>query len=845
MTRNIRLTAVLTHPIQYYSPWFRHLAEACPEIDLTVLYATEPTPEMQGVGFGRSFQWDVPLTEGYRCHVLRPAGESTSVHSSDYRGVDVPEIVDEIDASRPDVVLIPGWYSITLRRALRHCRRRRIPTLYRGDTTLLSAPRGWKRRLWMWRTRRLLRQYDGCLAVGTLARDCLLRLGVPPSRIFHAPHFVDNRFFAAEAAQVTADERRRLKASYGLSQDDFVALFVGKLEKKKRPWDAIKSVARLNDGTVLLMVGSGDEEAACRRLADELGVRVCWLGFQNQSQISKAYAVADCLVLPSDANETWGLVVNEAMATGLPCIVSDHAGCAPDLVAHGETGCIFALGDVDALASAIKEIRRLAGTSRRLADACRKRVAGYSLETATTGLVAACERLAKRPAAPRPVKIIVCCGGMVVFGGMERMVFEVVRTLRRSGAAVHCIVNDWENFRITTVADDKGATWSTGHYSYALQRTRNPWKWCRYGANILKTSTDLVRDSIAFRPTHVLMTEATSAIINAPALVLARLLGIRVIMRLGVAPAAGDFYRRLWRWAVNPAIDSFVCNSQFTQRELLACGIPARKVSFVYNPPPTRHRDNAANVKRDPRKLIFVGQIIPEKGLDILVEAFHELVLNGHDIYLDIVGELEGWESPVYSGFRQGILDRVADPDLQDRVRLLGWRDDVPELLAAAAIHCCPSMPAQREAFGIVNVEAKAAGTPSVVFPTGALPELITHCADGWICSDCTVGSLVEGLEYFVGDPARAAKAGTAAKDSLARFSMEEFDQAWRSAFEIPDEPTTNIPTSLATHTPDRLGDTRRVNMQANGITSCQLPGEIAEGSSSATSVGPSDESVR
>ena len=69
----IRLTVVMTHPVQYYAPWFRHIAERCPEIDLTVLYATQPTREQQGVGFGRAFQWDVPLMDGYRCRVLRPA----------------------------------------------------------------------------------------------------------------------------------------------------------------------------------------------------------------------------------------------------------------------------------------------------------------------------------------------------------------------------------------------------------------------------------------------------------------------------------------------------------------------------------------------------------------------------------------------------------------------------------------------------------------------------------------------------------------------------------------------------------------------------------------------------
>ena len=62
----IRLTVVLTHPVQYFSPWFRFIAESCRAIDLTVLYGAIPTPEQQGAGFSQAFAWDVPLTEGYR-----------------------------------------------------------------------------------------------------------------------------------------------------------------------------------------------------------------------------------------------------------------------------------------------------------------------------------------------------------------------------------------------------------------------------------------------------------------------------------------------------------------------------------------------------------------------------------------------------------------------------------------------------------------------------------------------------------------------------------------------------------------------------------------------------------
>jgi hypothetical protein len=66
-----RLTVVTTHPAQYYAPWFRCISRNCPEIELTAVHAIQPTVEQQGVGFGQAFEWDLPLTEGYRCHTAR------------------------------------------------------------------------------------------------------------------------------------------------------------------------------------------------------------------------------------------------------------------------------------------------------------------------------------------------------------------------------------------------------------------------------------------------------------------------------------------------------------------------------------------------------------------------------------------------------------------------------------------------------------------------------------------------------------------------------------------------------------------------------------------------------
>jgi glycosyltransferase involved in cell wall biosynthesis len=143
----------------------------------------------------------------------------------------------------------------------------------------------------------------------------------------------------------------------------------------------------------LWIVGSGEEEAACRMLAKTHSIRVDFAGFLNQDEIAIAYALADCLVLPS-ASETWGLVVNEALASGLPCVVSDAVGCAPDLITS-ETGAVFECGDIGALRNALESIRGRVTAGHDYAAGCRARAATCSFAAATEGLVAGCRALAR------------------------------------------------------------------------------------------------------------------------------------------------------------------------------------------------------------------------------------------------------------------------------------------------------------------------------------------------------------------------------------------------------------------------------------------------------------------
>jgi len=137
------------------------------------------------------------------------------------------------------------------------------------------------------------------------------------------------------------------------------------------------------------MAGDGRLRPLCEGYAAARKLPVTFTGFLNQTQIAGAYACADVLVLPSAYAETWGLVVNEAMACGLPAIVSDRVGCGPDLVRPDETGMIFPAGDLNALADAMSDYVEHPALIRAHGRNARELISRYSIEAATEGTVSA------------------------------------------------------------------------------------------------------------------------------------------------------------------------------------------------------------------------------------------------------------------------------------------------------------------------------------------------------------------------------------------------------------------------------------------------------------------------
>jgi glycosyltransferase involved in cell wall biosynthesis len=387
----MRLAVLSSHPIQYYAPVFRLLAEQ-KGLALKVFYGWKGAAEgTVDPGFAATITWDIPLLGGYEHEFVPNAAKEPGTQH--FRGIDLPTLPDRIAAWRPEALLVVGWCWKAHLAALRHFHGR-LPILFRGDSTLLDerpGPRTLTRRLWL---RWVYGHVDVALYVGTRNRDYYLAHGLKPGQLVFAPHAIDNQRFRQNAGEMEA-KAATWRSTVGISPDQVAFLSAGKLEPKKAPdflVSAFKSVqANGSSSLALVFCGSGVLE---RGLRERAGAGMHFLGFRNQSEMPWVYRVGDVVVLPSRGpGETWGLALNEAMACGRPVIASDKAGAAVDLIEQGRNGWVFPSGHLAALASVLQAAER-AGRSARAAMGKRSLeiITPWSLERQVAGIVAGMNR---------------------------------------------------------------------------------------------------------------------------------------------------------------------------------------------------------------------------------------------------------------------------------------------------------------------------------------------------------------------------------------------------------------------------------------------------------------------
>jgi glycosyltransferase involved in cell wall biosynthesis len=389
-SKNSRLAVVLSHPTQYYSPWFQYLC-ATTALEIRVFYLwdfginAKTDPE-----FGKPVKWDVDLLSGYESELV--PNVSLNPGAGHFTGFDNPELPGRLRKWRPDALLLFGYNWASHLRCAFWARRTGVPILFRGDSTLIGREK--PKVLVRAALSLLFSQFAAFLYVGAANRDYFSRFGVGGKRLFFCPHSVNADHFNRSSPTHIA-EMRRLRAELHLGETTKVVLFAAKLVPGKQPMMLLSAFKRLNPkDTALVFVGDGSEKMALESAAADTPA-VHFLPFANQSEMPARYLLADVFVLPSRA-DSWGLGVNESMHMGVPALVSDRTGCQRDLVTDGETGWVFKFDEPQSLELGLA--RALADCSQpnraaEVRDAVERRIAGYTYKQTTEGLLAALESI--------------------------------------------------------------------------------------------------------------------------------------------------------------------------------------------------------------------------------------------------------------------------------------------------------------------------------------------------------------------------------------------------------------------------------------------------------------------
>ncbi len=376
--RRLRV-ALLTEIISPYrvAP-FNALADD-PNIDLEVFFFAESEDRRS---------WHAPDASRFRFkHEVLPGAIVGRRYQSGALFLN-PGIVSRLRRGRHDVVVAGGYHHPTIWLALLYCRLAGTRVLGWSESTGRDARSG--SALVEWVKRRLVPRFDGFIAAGTPQRQYLEALGVPAERIWVAPDAVDVRWFD-RAAGLRDTEGARVKRL--LKTSGLVVLYVGRLIDQKGVPDLLEAAERVG-GATFVLVGDGPDRAKyeerCRRLSN---VRL--VGFVQPSELVQYYAAADVFVYPTHT-DPWGLAINEAMASGLPVIVSSAAGAAADLVCHGENGFVHDPGDVGALTQALGGLACDEALRSRMGARSRERIALFTPERMAEGMATAVQAVAAR-----------------------------------------------------------------------------------------------------------------------------------------------------------------------------------------------------------------------------------------------------------------------------------------------------------------------------------------------------------------------------------------------------------------------------------------------------------------
>ena len=388
---------------------------------LARLKAASGVCDVLAVEFGSSsaeYEWKASESGGLKRVALNDRGSSHDLPIEEFKG----RLFHVLDEFQPDVLVVPGWgyrgALMALEWGLIHC----IPVICMSESTQWDEAR---HPLKEWIKRRIIGLFSSALVGGTPHRDYMEELGMPSDRIFPGYDAVDNRFFSEEARKIgvrrweMGGEKQlcflasarfiekknlfRLLRAYARYREKVIR----QVERRSSSVEGLNSVFTSSDTSAfslqssvfdLVLLGDGGLREELEKLRSELGLEDCvqMPGFKQYEELPEYYAAAGAFIHAS-TTEQWGLVVNEAMASGLPVLVSNRCGCAADLVRDGENGWSFDPADEEQMADLMLRIASDEDARERMGARSREIIANWGPDRFASGVKAAVEAALSAP----------------------------------------------------------------------------------------------------------------------------------------------------------------------------------------------------------------------------------------------------------------------------------------------------------------------------------------------------------------------------------------------------------------------------------------------------------------
>jgi glycosyltransferase involved in cell wall biosynthesis len=378
------------------------------------------------------------------------------------------------------------------------------------------------------------------------------------------------------------------------------------------------------------------------------------------------------------------------------------------------------------------------------------------------------------------IRIIALFGARVIYG-QERANIETLAQLRARGCHVLCVVRDedWpELISLRRALEQRDLECVKIPY---IDYPVRGWLLHAFRRNLRvyrRANRQLVDLARSFRATHI---HAFNPLYVAAFRTGLGELPTPLIYRCGDAPVVHNaFYRWTWSFIKKRTIH-FVADSRFIEGLLRSTGIENDRISVIYAPAPLR----TANAELPPIpgttvddvfRFVYAGQLNSAKGVDVMTEAFAQIAKDFTNVHLIVAGALAASDPWLHE-----LRSRIAAGASGGQIHFVGFVEDIPGLLGACDVHLAPSR--SPEPYGLVVVEAKQAGRPSIIFASGGMRELVENEVDGFSLETKTPSALASAMRRYLCEHGLAKRHGQKAIESIDRLRIPDFGRRWYEVY--------------------------------------------------------------